>query len=58
MLRAARTPLTPSWLILKPLARAFFDRNTSERQPMHVGITLDLAAPDVQALALARLSGG
>ena len=37
---------------------AFFDRHTSEREPVHVGIPLNLAALHVEALALARLSGG
>jgi hypothetical protein len=37
---------------------ALFDRHTSERKPVHVGVTLDLTALHIQAVALDRLSGG
>jgi hypothetical protein len=35
--------------------QALFNRHASERQSVHVGVTLDLAALHIQALALACL---
>ena len=34
---------------------AFFDSDAPEREPVHVGVTLDLTALHIKALALARL---